>query len=235
MSYQLISSHSIGAWLSDRLYYLKSPLYMACEDHVWEHFWISFDTSMGLHEAANFPLMSFEASQEACFSYLSRACKLLGRSIPQWSPYEEDRRRILKELGPPPLNAYTVYMMSVSDPRSNDEKIVYIGKTNSKSHRFRGGHAAISKLHDQKYDGLRKKIYFGCIVGFNDDEDYVPVDWISPEAGRDQILSDIEWQLIYHFQPELNENGKAYCNAKERNSIYIQNFCSKLLDAESID
>lgn len=235
MTSKLINSHSISAWLSDRSFYLKSPLYMACEDHTWEHFWISFDASMGLHEAANFPLTSFEKSREACFSYLGNACKLLGRNIPQWSPDEEGRRRIFEALGTPPLNAYTIYMMTISDPGSYGERIVYIGKTNSKSHRFRGGHAAISRLHAPEYDGKSKKIYFGCIVGFNDDENIIPIDWVSPEAGRDQILSDIELQLIYHLQPELNEYGKEKCKASERKSIHVQNFCTKVLDGAIFD
>ncbi|MFN3262297.1 MAG: hypothetical protein ACE37J_17265 [Pikeienuella sp.] len=235
MTFKLINSHSIGAWLSERPFYLKSPLYMACEDHTWEHFWVSFDASMGLHKATDFPLTSFESSRQACFSYLRSACQLLGRNIPQWSPDHEGRRRILKELGPPPLNAYTIYMMTVSDLKTNDERIVYIGKTNSNSHRFRGGHAAISKLHSPEYDGMCKKIYFGCIVGFNDDEDHIPIDWLLPATGRDTTLSDIELQLIWHVQPELNDYGRKECKARERISIHIQNFCSKVLDGVIFD
>ena len=230
-----IRSHSISAWLSDGKFYLKSPLYMACEDHVWEHFWVSFDDTAELHEASDFPLIPFDAARTACFSYLSEACKLLDRSNPQWTPDDRERRKIVETLGPPPLNSYTIYMMTVSNADGSEERVVYIGKTNSESHRFRGGHAAISKLHAPNYQGLRKKIYFGCIVGFDDDCNYIPIDWIQPEMGRDGILSDIEYQLIYCTQPELNDTGKETCRAKNRVSLYVQNFCSRVLDGASID
>jgi len=230
-----IRSHLISAWLSGEKFFLKSPLYMACEDHVWENFWVSFDASAELHEASNFPLIPFDAARTTCFSYLSEACKLLDRRNPQWTPDDRERKKIVETLGPPPLNSYTIYMMTVSKTDGSEERVVYIGKTNSESHRFRGGHSAISKLHAPNYRGLKKKIYFGCIVGFNDDFNYIPIDWIQPEMGRDGILSDIEYQLIYSIQPELNDTGKTTCRAKNRVSLHVQNFCSQVLDGAFID
>lgn len=230
-----VQSHSISAWLSGRRFYLKSPLYMSCEDHVWEHFWVSFDVSVGLHEAANFPLLPFEKATDECYSYLAKACKILKRNNPKWSPDDVARRVILDQLGPPPLNAYTIYMLTVSDLKSDSERVVYIGKTNSNSNRFRGGHAAISKLHAPEYAHLTKSIYFGCIVAMNDDENYIPIDWLSPNLGRDEILSDIEYQLIYHLQPELNEQGKLTYSAKNRVPLTIENHHSNFLDATSFD
>lgn len=230
-----VDSHFIGAWLTSERFYLKSPFYMACEDHSWYDFWIGFDAVVPLHEAADFPLVSFEKSRSDCFDYLSGACEILGRNMPKWSPDKGKQSQILAQLGPPPVNAYTIYVISTRCSDTQVEKVVYIGKTNSKSHRFRGGHAAISKLHAPEFEGMQKAIYFGCLIGINHDGNYVPIDWVDADAGRDQILSDVEAQLIFHLKPRLNTVGKDKCGANQRVPLHVQNLKSSLLDAQSFD
>ena len=218
-----LSSHFIGAWLRSKRFFLKSPLYMACEDHVWQDFWVGLDSSVMLHEAAEFPLIPFEKARTDCFTYLENACGILGKGKPGWSPSKEASAEVTERLGSPPFNAYTIYLITTSTQENNDETVVYVGKTNSQSHRFRGGHAAISKLHAPEYEGMQKRVYFGCLIGINDDDNYVPIDWLVEENGRDKVLANIEHQLIFNLQPALNSEGKGKCLAEVRVPVHVQN------------
>lgn len=92
------------------------------------------------------------------------------------------------------------------------EELVYVGKTKNTS-RFNGGHSAALKLHAPEYSNKQKKIYRST-VWFHNDEEYISLDWIQPEALAHELLDSIESHLIYQFQPSLNIEKKIKPTAK---------------------
>ena len=69
----------------------------------------------------------------------------------------------------------------------------------------------------------------------SDEGNYIPLEWLHPKKLRDNVWSDVEAQLIYHFQPELNNRLKERNHAKNPVDIAFHN-CSgtKSFDAGSI-
>lgn len=113
----------------------------------------------------------------------------------------EEKYIILKELGDPPLCSYNIYIITIYN--DTEEKIVYIGKTDSKNSRFQNGHLAALKLHNPKYGEYKKRVYFGTIVFLNT-KDYLPLEYIRPLEYARTLLGYTESILINHFKPELN-------------------------------
>ncbi|MEF7438284.1 hypothetical protein V4V36_13540 [Paenibacillus lautus] len=115
-------------------------------------------------------------------------------------------REIINEieyrLKEPPRACYPLYFISVGD--GIDERLVYVGKTSSKTHRFSGGHSAALKLHAPKYEGLSKHIYFGTVVFLDNNKNYMPLEFIQPFEDAKSLLSNLEAGLIFNLQPELN-------------------------------
>jgi len=231
----MIRSHFISAWLSGGKFYMKSQLYVECEDYDIKSLWLNFDSCAGLHEAADFPLIPFDDSRKECWEYINKACEIVGRppGRPGWALNTEDAQKVYSAIGEPPFASYSIYMITVSGSGREEETPVYVGQTNSINHRFRGGHAAISKLHAPKYDGKEKRIYFGCVSAVNDDDNTFPVEWINPPESRDKLLSSVEYQLIYDLQPELNTTGKDKYLVPIPTPIVVQNMVGKILDAQS--
>ena len=102
------------------------------------------------------------------------------------------------------------------------EELVYVGKTKNTS-RFNGGHSAALKLHAPEYSNKQKKIYRST-VWFHNDEEYISLDWIQPEALAHELLDSIESHLIYQFQPSLTIEKKIKPTAKWEFYVHIQNF-----------
>lgn len=122
---------------------------------------------------------------------------------------------------PPPI-AHPIYFMTVKD-NNKQEKIEYIGKTSSNNARFRGGHSAITKLHAPEYNGLEKNIYLASILFLVDNSDLIPLEWVHPLEKAEKLLTQIESQLITHFQPKLNINGKNQNLIENYIQLHIQN------------
>lgn len=129
---------------------------------------------------------------------------------------------IKRELGEPPCLCYPLYLITVGEHEA--ERIVYIGKTSAKKGRFRGGHAALSKLLHPKYEGLSKRLYLGALVLLADDTSYQPLEWVKPLKKAQALLASIEAQLIFCFKPELNTHHVFNNNARWPVSLHIQNF-----------
>lgn len=166
--------------------------------------WVSLNASALLHQAGTIHAQSLRDSWSAVQEYMTSALALLGADGPDWLS-REDAWDIEDELGAPPFVANPIYFMSVKDQLG--EKLVYVGKTSSKRSRFSGGHAAITKLHNPKYEGFEKRIYIASLM-FYDDFDYLPIEYIRNLGSAEKLLSSIEAQLIYDFQPELNTSHK---------------------------
>ncbi|BCG61139.1 hypothetical protein [Paenibacillus sp. URB8-2] len=106
------------------------------------------------------------------------------------------------QLKTPPAACYPLYFISVGD--GIDERLVYVGKTSSKTHRFAGGHSAGLKLHAPEYEGMSKHIYFGTVVFLDNNKNYMPLEFIQPFEDAKNLLSNLEAGLIFNLKPELN-------------------------------
>ena len=180
---------------------------------------VGIDIATPVHEVHALTAESLSGSWHAVRAYVNEACKIIGSDEPGWLDREEVT--MIKEgLGDPPPQAYPIYFISAGS--GADERLVYIGKTSAKKSRFQGGHAALARLHAPKYDGLKKTLYMGTIV-LLDDIDYLPIEWISPLEKAERLLSAIEAQLIFDFQPELNTHHRDRFNAEWQTPINIEN------------
>ena len=226
-------SFFVSAWLGGGKYYLKSGAYILLEVYRIKYLWLNLDHSCGLHEAADLALVPFDKSRDACFKYIDSACDLLGRPRPGWALTADDAKKVTSALGDPPFASYSIYIMTVSDPDGTNERAVYVGQTNAQSQRFRGGHAAISKLHNPIYDGLKKRIHFGCVSATNNDDNTIPIEWVTPFNIRKEILDSVEYQLIFDLKPPLNNQGVHEYIASRPKRIYVQNPSEKFLDGQS--
>lgn len=216
-------------WLSGGRYYQKSLAYIMLEDFVLQHAWLAIDLRVDLHEACNVALRPFDSTWEETQAYIEKACEMLGRHIPGWAPELAESDRVRAALGDPPLRSYAIYLITVE--KADKEVCVYVGQTNSKHHRFRSGHAALSALHHPEYDGLKKRIYFAGLQLDDDDDHSFPIEWVHPVELRRHILDSVEGRLIFDLQPILNTQGKDRLLAPVDLPITAQNMTGRFLDA----
>ena len=181
---------------------------------------VALDTWLPLHRVHSIKAQSLQASWQEVRSYVQHACQVIGADEPLFIDKEE-REMILDQCGDPPLQSCPLYFITVQQDQE-PETIVYIGKTSSRSKRFSGGHAAISKLHDPKFTAAEKRLYLGCVTFLDKAGDYVPLEMIQPLGAATKLLGDLEMQLIYHFQPELNTDGKSQRRCKLEQIVHIQ-------------
>lgn len=122
--------------------------------------------------------------------------------------------------GEAPLGCYPIYLITVGD--GENERLVYIGKTSSKSSRFSSGHSAITKLHHPKYDGLSKRVYLCCVVFLNN-RNTIPIEWVKPYTFAENLLSKFEANLIFWNKPELNTKHMKREPLFEYGQVHAQN------------
>lgn len=175
-----------------------------------------------LHSADEVKNVSLEVSWAASSEYIEKAYLILGIDLNEDDPYfyldNEEKRMIIDELGEPPIASYNLYFITINEDKN--EKLVYIGKCASKTNRFVNGHFAMSKLHDPKYNGLTKKIYFGTVMFLDSNGDYLPLEFIHPLKDALGLLSKVENHFIYYFRPELNKTKGKSIDCQ----FHIQNF-----------
>ena len=190
---------------------------------------VALDVVHPVHETVSLPAESLSTSWAAVHRYVSSACRLIRSPMSGWLDSEE-ASEIVEKLGPPPVLCYPIYILAVAKP--GEQRPVYIGKTSTSSGRFRGGHAALTKLHDPKYEGYAKKVYLGTVVLLGNDGEYQPLEWVKPLEKAQKLLASIEAQLIYDLKPELNTQHVSTYNAKWPVQLHIQNFAddSKFLN-----
>ncbi|MBV7310191.1 hypothetical protein KVY11_16100 [Acinetobacter sp. CWB-G5] len=181
--------------------------------------WLSIEEVAPLYLANEMQWLSLKDSRENTSQYLEAASELISGLDGGWLDKWE-QEQILKHLGRPPLPSLPIYLISCLD--DSGEELVYVGKTKNVS-RFNGGHSAALKLHAPEYSQKQKKIYRST-VWFHDDEEYISLDWIQPEALAHELLDSIESHLIYRFQPALNIEKKKKPTAKWEFYVHIQNF-----------
>lgn len=155
--------------------------------------------------------------------YIEKACKIAG--IEENSDYDLDNEQkywILEELGDPPTCCYNLYFITIYN--EEEEKLVYIGKTDSENSRFANGHIAALKLHHPKYSKYNKRVYFGTIMFLSDDKEYIPLEFIQSYDEAKKYLGEMEALLIAWFKPELNIRKETAGEMKDLSIVHIQNF-----------
>lgn len=170
---------------------------------------LGIDEYIDLYKVYEFDSGNLEDSWLKTHEYIDRAFSIINEDLYRllenneidMSLDNEEKYMILKELGNPPLCSYNIYIITIYNDK--EERIVYIGKTDSKKSRFKNGHLAALKLHNPKYEGYKKRIYFGTIV-FLSESNVIPLEYITPLEYARTLLSYTESILIKNFKPELN-------------------------------
>lgn len=170
---------------------------------------LGIDEYIDLYKVYEFDSGNLEDSWLKTHEYIDRAFSIINEDLYRllenneidMSLDNEEKYMILKELGNPPLCSYNIYIITIYNDK--EERIVYIGKTDSKKSRFKNGHLAALKLHNPKYEGYKKRIYFGTIV-FLSESNFIPLEYITPLEYARTLLSYTESILIKNFKPELN-------------------------------
>ena len=190
---------------------------------------LSLDEYVELYKACDFDSGNLEESWITTRSYIKKAFSLINEDIDELlvngytnnSLEFEEKYIILNTLGNPPLCSYNIYMVTVYNEA--EEKLVYIGKTNSKKSRFINGHSVALKLHNPKYDVYKKRVYFGTLMFLDKNKQYKPLEYMFPIEDAKKLLDYCESMLIRHFKPELNKqlvNTKKYIPSM---NFHIQN------------
>ena len=157
--------------------------------------WISLDIAVELYKANTIDTGYLKKSWNEHHEYIEQVCLLTG--IDEENGYDLDREEkwwVLQEIGEPPFGCYNIYFITIYN--EHEEKLVYIGKTDSKKSRFSNGHLAALKLHNPIYNGYNKRVYFGTVMFLSDDKEYVPLEFISPYSRAERYLSEIGHRYV---------------------------------------
>lgn len=155
--------------------------------------------------------------------YIEKVCEITGTNDEcGYDLDNEEKRWILYELGEPPVCCYNIYFITIYNDQK--EKLVYIGKTDSRYSRFSNGHLAALKLHNPIYKNYDKRIYFGTITFLSSTKDYVPLEFITPLEDAQKYLSEMEAFLINRLNPELNVKSENVGELENLSQVHIQNF-----------
>jgi len=212
----------LDAWVHGTQFYMKSFEFYEQDVHVPENVFVGLDAVFEVHESPQAPLKTLEKSWLDTKNYVSAACQLLDRPRPGHALSESERQLVVAKFGEPPGPAWPLYLFAVGD--AEDERVVYIGKTDARTHRFYAGHSAITALHRPEYRGLQTRLYLATLTIYSDEGHYMPLEWVHPQSLRNMIWSDAEAQLIYFFQPELNSALKTTDNSRMPTNLTLHNY-----------
>ncbi len=183
---------------------------------------IALDMAVDLYMANTIETGNLYDSWTANKNYIEKACKIANVSADNGYDLDhEEQEWILDELGEPPQSSYNLYFVTIYN--DTEEKLVYIGKTDAKKSRFANGHLVALKLHNPKYDGFHKRVYFGTVTFLSKDKEYVPLEFITPYDEAEKCLGEMEALLISWFNPELNVRSEDVGRFKKLD-VHIQNF-----------
>lgn len=183
---------------------------------------ISLDVAVDLYLANTIDTGNLFDSWNTNKEYIESACEIA--DVSEDNGYDldhEEKEWILEKLGEPPECCYNLYFITVYN--NIGERLVYVGKTDSKKSRFVNGHLAALKLHNPKYNMFNKRIYFGTITFLSKEREYVPLEFITPYSEANKFLCEMEALLISHFKPELNVKSEEVGEMKDL-IVHIQNF-----------
>ncbi|WLR60162.1 hypothetical protein [Guptibacillus hwajinpoensis] len=196
---------------------------------------IGIDVGLQLHRVLEMKAQSLKGTWNAVNDYVANAISIITdeygeeHGIGEVDKLRDVDREVVHEieyqLKTPPTACYPIYFISVGDGAG--ERLVYIGKTSSRTHRFSGGHSAALKLHAPKYDGLSKHIYFGTVVFSDQERNYMPLEFIQPYEDANNLLRNLEAGLIYGMKPELNSTYLNKNHARFDMLVNIENHSSR--------
>lgn len=185
--------------------------------------YISLDKAVDLYLANTVDTGNLRDSWRLNKGYIEKVCEII--EVDEENGFDldnEQKRWILDELGEPPECCYNLYFITIYN--EIEEKLVYVGKTDSKKSRFVNGHLAALKLHNPMYNGYNKRIYFGTIMFLSEMKEYVPLEFITPYNLAEKYLGEMEAFLIDRLNPELNVKSERIGEMEELGVVHIQNF-----------
>lgn len=183
---------------------------------------VALDVAVDLYLANTVDTGNLRDSWELNREYIEKACEITGVSAENGYDLDnEEKLWILDELGEPPECCYNLYFITIYNDA--EERLVYIGKTDSKKNRFVNGHLAALKLLNPIYQGYSKRIYFGTIM-FLSETEYVPLEFITPYNLAEKYLGEMEAFLIDRLNPELNSKSERIGDLENLSVVHIQNF-----------
>ena len=217
------SSHPLHAWVT-RQQPLPNRFYFPSDgdniDATWLC-WVAIEEKLPLHKAGGVAWQSLADSRAKTNEYRTEASDIISGLEGAWLNSKE-ALMVREALGDPPQPTLPIYMIGLEkDGKYGDP--VYIGITRTSS-RFSGGHKAALCLHHPKFDGYTKYLYRAA-VWFHNDNEYLPLEWLQPDATANTILESIESQLIFDFKPAINERKKNNECATVPLEIHVENFC----------
>lgn len=186
---------------------------------------IGIDEYIDLYKANEFDSGDLYTSWNETREYIEKALEIVRRDLDDDDNFDldnEEKWMILNELGDPPLCSYNIYIITIYNDK--EEKIVYIGKTDSKKSRFSNGHLAALKLHNPIYNKYKKRVYFGTVLFLDNQNNYLPLEYITPLSDAKKILTYTEATLIQYFKPELNKQMVNKGCIPISTTFHIQNF-----------
>ncbi|NFT08363.1 hypothetical protein FDF26_15085 [Clostridium botulinum] len=186
---------------------------------------LGIDEYIELYKANEFDSGNLNTSWNETREYIEKALEIVNRDLDDDNDFDldnEEKWMILNELGEPPLCSYNIYIITIYN--ATEEKVVYIGKTDSKQSRFSNGHLAALKLHNSKYNNYNKRVYFGTVMFLDRYHNYLPLEYITPLSDAKKILSYTESILIRYFKPELNKQMVHKGCIPIHTIFHIQNF-----------
>lgn len=219
----------LSPWLKGNESITPKNFYMDTKPDLEYGAFVGIDEYIDLYKANEFDSGNLQESWENTREYIKNAFSVINEDIEELiendevdiSLDNEEKYMILQELGNPPLCSYNIYIITIYN--DEEERVVYIGKTDSKKSRFANGHLAALKLHNPKYENYKKRVYFGTVMFLNKD-DYIPLEYITPLEYGKTLLNYTESILINYFKPELNTLLVNGGNEVPAIHFHIQNF-----------
>ncbi|MEK4067594.1 hypothetical protein [Peribacillus sp. FSL R5-0717] len=197
---------------------------------------IGLDVCFPLYKVLEMDAQSLDGTWNEVNDYVANAFRIITDEYGEELEIDEAEklrdvdREIIHEIEyqqktPPPAACYPIYFISVGD--DTEERLVYVGITSAKTHRFTGGHSAALKLHAPEYEDLSKHIYFGTVVFLDHEKKYMPLEFIQPFEDAKSLLSNLEAGLIYYLKPELNTTYLNKNHARFDMFVNIENHSSR--------
>lgn len=213
----------LNPWIKGNNSVTPDDFFLSQTPDLEQGVFIALDEAIDLHKADSINTGNLEDSWKANQTYILKALKLVNIKYGECSVVldHEEREDILNHFGEPPFSSYNLYFITVYN--ENEEKIVYIGKTDSKDNRFKNGHKTALKLHVPQYAQYYKRVYFGTVTFLSSKKDYIPMEFITPLQEAKKYLSETEGLLIAWFNPELNIKNEKMGRMRKVN-IHIHNF-----------
>lgn len=213
----------LSPWITGNSSVTPNNFYIRDKPDLSKGACIALDVAIDLYLAHTVSTGTLKGSWKENQEYIEKACAIADTGEENGFDLDgEDKINILKELGEPPECSYNIYFITIYNDA--DEKIVYVGKTDSKHNRFANGHCAALKLHNPKYSSYRKRVYFGTITLLSEKLTYIPLEFITPYENAKRYLNGVEAFLIDRLNPELNARKEKIDIFEGISQVHIQNF-----------